>query len=187
MDIDIIRKKLEEEENRAVYYNEVLARLTETFRMANPHLFNGGIPGAEFDGAVIQGDGDDFNGFLDDGDFYRAIDLSDRIIWVAGVDGNCVHISPRFMLFTGLTKEKFRDGRWKQQVHPEDVEEAERRWIQAFTLKQQYINHMRLRRRDGEWIWMTVTARPRYRRNGKYAGYVGTLTIIRMPDNNLAR
>lgn len=185
--IEELKKAIIRIEGRKVNDSDVVAEAVETFEAANPHLLNGALPEAEFEGAVLHGDEYDYNGFLDEGDFYRAIDLSERIIWVAGVDGNCMHVSPMFSQLTGLPREGFRDGRWRQQIHPDDVEEAERKWLQAFALKQEYMHYVRLHRYDGEWEWVFTTARPRYRRNGQYAGYVGTLKVMPLHSNGLAK
>lgn len=173
--IEKLRLGMKRLKQGTVFNYEVVTEAIKFFAAANPHLVNDNLPASTHSGAILQGDAWDWNGFADEADFYRAVDLSARMIRVTDATGNCVHVSPDLMRFSGLVVHQFRDSGWKKFVHPDDIERIVRAWDLAFTNKQQYTDNYRVRRRTGEWVWVFELARARYRRSGEYAGYVGTI------------
>ena len=67
-----------------------------------------------------------------------------------------VYVSPQIERLTGHPVDAWTDdpGFWLSCVHPEDVQRAERETRARFAEKRGFLCTYRLRRADGEWIWI---------------------------------
>lgn len=68
--------------------------------------------------------------------------------------------SPTWHAFTGLAKTATTVTDWLERVHPEDRDEAGRRWHHALATGESVDTEFRLRRADGGWSWTNVRAVP---------------------------
>ncbi|BCS31723.1 hypothetical protein TBR22_A09260 [Luteitalea sp. TBR-22] len=92
---------------------------------------------------------------------YRALlDATSAVTWTCPPSGLHVTPQPTWMAFTGQTAEEMLGDGWIGAVHPDDAEGAGARWADAVARGVPYQSEHRLRRRDGQWRWMRVTAAP---------------------------
>ena len=64
------------------------------------------------------------------------------------------------MAFTGQSAEEMLGDGWTSAVHPDDRARAALEWREAVARAAPYEAEVRIRRHDGEWRWMSVTAAP---------------------------
>ncbi|MCW1912011.1 PAS domain S-box protein [Luteolibacter sp. GHJ8] len=110
--------------------------------------------------------------------FRNMADHAPVMIWIAGEDGLCSYLSRSWYEFTGLepTRDKIAD--WATAVHPDDLPEVEARLLQAHRRRSGAPVEYRARRHDGEYRWLLDAAVLRHGSNGKFAGYIGSMTDI---------
>jgi signal transduction histidine kinase len=73
---------------------------------------------------------------------------------------------------------------WTSAVHPDDSHRAGTTFIDANTRRITFHSLFRLRRRDGNYRWVSDNGLPRYNANGDYEGMVGT--VIDVHEQKLA-
>jgi PAS domain S-box-containing protein len=121
----------------------------------------------------------------DDEERFRVMaDAVPGMLWVTGTDNRCVFLSRGWYEYTGQTQEEGLGFGWLQAVHPEDRDEAARRFIEASEGRQPFSLDHRLRRRDGGYRWVIDEGRPRFGEEGEWRGYVGS--VIDVHDRWLA-
>ncbi len=95
------------------------------------------------------------------------------MLWRTGPDSLCDYFNTTWLTFTGRTlAQEIGDG-WTSGVHPDDLENYLKQYLAAFDKKEPFESVYRLRRADGEWRWVHVTAKPLYDSN-IFVGYVGS-------------
>ncbi|RYG21782.1 PAS domain S-box protein, partial [bacterium] len=110
---------------------------------------------------------------------FRAMaDHAPMMVWVTEADGSCTYLSQSWYEFTGQTPETGLGYGWVQAVHPDDMERAEREFVQADRERRTFQVEYRLRRVDGQYRWAIDSARPRFGPTGEYLGYVGSVIDI---------
>lgn len=75
--------------------------------------------------------------------------------------------------------------RWRDRIHPDDVEEARRVLAKAASTDASFEFQMRLKRHDGEHRWMHVQGVPRHSSDGQPLGFIGA--CLDVTDPQLAR
>lgn len=92
---------------------------------------------------------------------YRAfVEASHNIVWTTDASGQPSADSPSWRAFTGQTEEEWFGRRAFAPVHPEDVEGLRVAWLTARADGTTLSVEFRLRRRDGEYVWMGCRAVP---------------------------
>src|SRR5262249_34597545 len=61
-----------------------------------------------------------------------------------------------------------------QNFHPEDKDLVMAGYLKALENKEPYEVECRLRRHDGQYRWFWITSAPRFRKDGKFVGFVGS-------------
>jgi two-component system CheB/CheR fusion protein len=82
------------------------------------------------------------------------------MVWETGADGVVEADSPGWRAATGQTLAEWSGYGWLDAVHPEDREDAERRWREAVTRRTLMDAEFRLRTPAGEWRWTNLRAVP---------------------------
>jgi PAS domain S-box-containing protein len=112
------------------------------------------------------------------------------VIWSADQRGNTVFISPNLQRIFGYTPEEVnRDpSLWHGSIHPDDLERVKDAFVSLFILGGSFDVEYRLRRKDGEWIWLHDRAIGTYEREGViYAdGIVTDVTVRKQAEEKLA-
>ncbi|WP_205678472.1 PAS domain S-box protein [Brevundimonas vesicularis] len=100
-------------------------------------------------------------------------------IWASWADGSLYWFNPQVYAYSGLA-EGALDGTtgWGNIVHPDDLDWASERWVQALASGQVYENEFRIRRHDGVYRTFMVRAEPVHDEEGRILRWVGSNTDI---------
>lgn len=100
-------------------------------------------------------------------------------IWASWPDGSLYWFNPQVYAYSGLA-EGALDGTtgWGKVVHPDDLDWASARWVQALASGQVYENEFRIRRHDGVYRTFMVRAEPVHDEEGRILRWVGSNTDI---------
>ncbi|QSF54013.1 PAS domain S-box protein [Brevundimonas fontaquae] len=100
-------------------------------------------------------------------------------IWASWSDGSLYWFNPQVYAYSGLA-EGALDGTtgWGKIVHPDDLDWASERWVQALASGQVYENEFRIRRHDGVYRTFMVRAEPVHDEEGRVLRWVGSNTDI---------
>jgi PAS domain S-box-containing protein len=111
-------------------------------------------------------------------DFRSLIDASPALMWLTDEDSQCTYLSKAWYDFTGRTPEQDLGVGWLENIHPDDLPEVAKVYTQAVSdlgvLRVDY----RLRSKDGSYRWFVDLGHPRFTAEGKFIGYIGTVTDI---------
>lgn len=99
-------------------------------------------------------------------------------IWTSDPEGNLNYFNQSVFDYSGLSQEQMNQDGWIQIVHPDDVEENIKAWMEAVTTGKDFLFEHRFRRYDGEYRWQLSRAIPQIDENGKIQMWVGTSTDI---------
>ena len=109
--------------------------------------------------------------------FRLMADAAPVLIWVSDADARCTYFNEPWLDFTGRTLEQEIGKGWMQGVHPDDLQRV--RGFDEFERTQKpYQHEYRLRRHDGEYRWVLDTGVPRFKPEGAFEGYIGSLIDI---------
>jgi PAS domain S-box-containing protein len=100
------------------------------------------------------------------------------IIWMSDRDKRGAYVNESWSLITGHGQDIALSDEWMQWVHPDDREPFVETYSKAFEQRVPFHAEYRLRRHDGECLWMFVRAVPRYDGQGAFAGYIGSTVDI---------
>ncbi|GGG47489.1 PAS domain S-box protein [Hymenobacter glacieicola] len=100
------------------------------------------------------------------------------MVWTNLPSGETDYFNPRWLEFTGRSREESLGRGWLQDIHPDDVAATERLWNQARENTHDLQMEYRLRRHDGHYRWVLVRALPRRNAAGEVTMWVGCGTDI---------
>src|SRR5262249_32188083 len=106
------------------------------------------------------------------------------MIWMSGPDKLSTYFNQQWLEFTGRPLEAELGNGWTEGVHPEDLMSCMNKYIEAFDRRQSFRMEYRLRRHDGQYRWLSNIGVPRFERDGRLAGYIGS--SIDITDRKLA-
>jgi PAS domain S-box-containing protein len=120
--------------------------------------------------------------------FRIVADAAPVLIWMSGLDRQCVFFNKTWVEFTGRRNEQEIGNGWAEGVHPNDLERCLEVYTAAFDSRKPFVMQYRLRRHDGEYRWISDNGVPRYDSpgvdgyvgdpKGVFAGYIGSCTDI---------
>jgi diguanylate cyclase (GGDEF)-like protein/PAS domain S-box-containing protein len=96
------------------------------------------------------------------------------LVWCADRRGGCSFVNQAWQDYTGRQIEQERGLLWLDYVHPDDREQLERDWTEAFGLRRRFDKQYRLKRADGAYGWLQHDAVPVNDEDGRLVGYLGT-------------
>lgn len=99
-----------------------------------------------------------------------------QLVFRSLVDGTRTWPSPQWIDFTGLNAEESMGLGWLAAVHPDDREATLAAWREALVSGEHYSELRVRRRRDGQWRWHQMRARPI--RSDRLGDWVGTMTDV---------
>ncbi|HEY1954672.1 MAG TPA: PAS domain S-box protein [Polyangiaceae bacterium] len=105
---------------------------------------------------------------------YRTfVEATNGIVWTTDRNGHPNADSPGWRRFTGQSEEAWRDREAFEPVHADDRARLGEVWDAARRDKKLFEHEFRLRRQDGEYLWMTVRAIPLLDANGDVREWFG--------------
>jgi PAS domain S-box-containing protein len=118
--------------------------------------------------------------------FRLMADSMPQIAWTARPDGSLEYINAHFQLYTGIDRKDDAVARNLDRperliqglVHPDDAEDAARRWREAIESGTVYEGEYRIRRADGSYRWHLSRAIPARGESGEILKWYGTATDI---------
>ena len=111
--------------------------------------------------------------------FQVVCDTLPQLLWTTDPQGNHDWFSRRWYEYTGLTPESCLGEGWQYAFHPDDIENAKRKWQLSLDTGDPYCVEYRCKRHDGLWRYMLGLAAPlRDPRTGKLQKWFGSCTDI---------
>ena len=110
--------------------------------------------------------------------FRIVADAAPVLIWMSGVDKLCTFFNKSWFEFTGRSIEQELGNGWAEGVHADDLQRCLDTYNEAFDARKPFVMQYRLRRRDGEYRWVSDDGVPRYDALGQFAGYIGSCVDI---------
>jgi two-component system cell cycle sensor histidine kinase/response regulator CckA len=91
------------------------------------------------------------------------------VVWTTDCDGKTIFISPNVQEIYGYSpKEIYNQGKrlWLERIHPEDAERVKHAYRSLFETGTRYDVEYRIKRKDGQWIWLHDRSVMTYEKNG---------------------
>lgn len=105
-------------------------------------------------------------------------DALPQLVWSTPPDGMSDYFSSQWVEHTGAEAGASYGTGWMQFLHPDDVEPAQAAWRQSVETGLPYQIEYRLRRHDGDYIWMLARGLPVLDADGGVLRWIGTCTDI---------
>lgn len=105
-------------------------------------------------------------------------DAAPVLIWIANADKLCYFFNAGWLRYTGRTLEQEYGNGWADGVHPDDLECCLQIYSASFDARKEFKMEYRLRRHDGQYLWLLDHGVPRYLSDGSFAGYIGSCMVI---------
>ena len=105
--------------------------------------------------------------------FRTLTEASAAIVWTASRDGVLAPPQAEWAEFTGQTPDQYSGGGWLDAVHPDDRGITLDVWSAAVAARSRYVVEHRLKRADGLWRHMDVSAVPILDEEGEVREWVG--------------
>jgi two-component system, LuxR family, sensor kinase FixL len=106
--------------------------------------------------------------------FRGVADAAPVLIWMSGPDKRCNFFNKNWLDFTGRALEQELGDGWAEGVHPDDLAECLKDYIESFDARRPFTLEYRLRRHDGEYRWISDNGVPRYDSGRNFLGYIGS-------------
>lgn len=111
-------------------------------------------------------------------DVRAIIDTIPVLAWTAGPEGKADFFNRYWESFSGLSSDESVAIGWSQALHPDDRERVLQDWEQAVAAARPIEMEVRLRRKDGAFLWFLARAHPVYDSAGRVNKWYGTSTEI---------
>ncbi|MDB5542692.1 MAG: hypothetical protein JWQ89_4419 [Devosia sp.] len=99
-------------------------------------------------------------------------------VWTAPPSGLLDWFNSRVYEYSGAQQGDLDGNAWTEIVHPDDLEDAARRWGEKLAMREPYEAEFRLRRHDGAFRWHIARAVPIFDGEGQISRWIGTNTDI---------
>ncbi|WGV28863.1 hybrid sensor histidine kinase/response regulator [Halotia branconii] len=102
-----------------------------------------------------------------------------QLVWTTNADGQCDYFNQNWYDYTGLTLEQSLGSGWVAALHPDDVEQAEKVWLNAVKRGTLYENEYRFKwAGDGSYRWQLARGFPLKDEQDRVIKWFGTCTDI---------
>lgn len=119
--------------------------------------------------------------------FQTIADTAPVMIWMSDQDKAFTYFNKGWLEFTGRKLEEVLGDGCINDVHPNDQDKVLKAYHAAFDDRKPYVNEFRLRRRDGEYRYVSVKGVPYYSLLGEFLGYVGVCFDVHDQRSNERR
>jgi PAS domain S-box-containing protein len=106
--------------------------------------------------------------------YHSVISNIPTVTWTSSRDGGTIFISPNIQKVYGYTQQEvYQSGEklWFGRIHPEDLEEVQISYHDLFAKGGKFDIEYRIKRKDGEWIWLHDRAVTTYESDGVQYAY----------------
>jgi two-component system CheB/CheR fusion protein len=100
------------------------------------------------------------------------------LIWAAGIDRLCYFFNQGWLDFTGRSLAQEIGNGWTKGVHPDDLERCFEIYSSAFDKREKFSMEYRMRRYDGEYLWIVDDGSPSFNSKEEFTGYLGQCYVI---------
>ena len=117
------------------------------------------------------------------------MDVAPVMIWVSGIDKQCVWFNQPWLRFTGRDMRQEVINGWTEGVHAEDFDRCLETYVSHFDARKEFRMEYRLRRHDGTYRWIDDTGSCATRRMAPFLDIsvpVPTFMITGKPRANYA-
>jgi PAS domain S-box-containing protein len=95
------------------------------------------------------------------------------MVWRSAPNGELDYINQRLSNYLGRSVPELTHRRWREILHPDDVNTAMREWRRALQTEASYAAQLRLRRADGVYRWFQLRAEPLRTIDGRVVHWYG--------------
>lgn len=99
-------------------------------------------------------------------------------VWTAQADGSTDFFNQKWIEYTGLPEEELKGWGWRKVIHPEDLQENERAWMESLQSGTNFQLEHRFKRYDGQYRWHLTRGLPQLDEQGNVNRWIGTSTDI---------
>lgn len=110
--------------------------------------------------------------------FHAMADNSPVMIWVSDENKTCTYVNRAWLEFTGRRFDQELGNGWADSLHPNDRDRSLEKCSSSFDKRESFTMEHDLRRFDGEYRRLLVSAVPRYTPDGSYAGFIGSVLDV---------
>lgn len=110
--------------------------------------------------------------------FRQIADTAPVLIWLSDSSTECTWYNQPWLAFRGRTMDQELGHGWSEGVHPEDLENCIKVYLDSFGQRLPFCMEYRLRRYDGVYRWMLDHGAPRFSESGDFLGYIGTCVDV---------
>ncbi|MGB9178262.1 MAG: PAS domain S-box protein, partial [Pyrinomonadaceae bacterium] len=111
-------------------------------------------------------------------DLGRVLNVLPGLVWAALPDGQIDFVNQRWCEYTGLRVDEACGCGWQTAIHPEDLPELLPRWQSILASGESGEMEARLRRFDGDYHWLHISASPSRDAAGEVVKWYGVSTDI---------
>jgi PAS domain S-box-containing protein len=110
--------------------------------------------------------------------FLSMVNSAPVLIWISDPDKQCTFVNQPWLEFIGRSMEQMLGNGWVEGVHPEDVANCMKIYIESFDARQPFTMEYRMRRHDGQYRWILDRGVPRYDTQKQFLGYIGSCADV---------
>ena len=96
------------------------------------------------------------------------------LIWMSGEDNKCSFCNNTWLEFTGRKMEKELGDGWVENIHPADRDECLKTYYKNMEQRKSFSVEFKMKRKDGEYRWISFNGVSRFTPEGNYVGYIGS-------------
>ena len=111
-------------------------------------------------------------------EFEHIANAAPVMIWMSGVNMGAIWFNASWLAFTGRRMEEELARGWLEEVHPEDRARVLATYDEHFAARSRARLEYRILRHDGAYRWIDEAAAPRFDRDGRFLGYIGSCSDI---------
>jgi len=110
--------------------------------------------------------------------FRNLADTAPVMLCITGPDGHCSFLSRGWYEFTGQKPAEGVGFGWLEAVHPDERAATRAHYLTANARGQAFAREHRIRRADGEYVWMLCAGQPRRDSKGRFGGYMVAIVDV---------
>jgi PAS domain S-box-containing protein len=110
--------------------------------------------------------------------YQTLLDVAPVGVFQTDARGATTYVNPHWCRLSGLQPDEALGDGWLRGVHPDDIERIRHGWRRATARRRADATEYRLVRPDGTVSWVLGHAIPELDADGRFTGYIGTITDV---------